>query len=759
MCAIEKITSKTKKIKIKQESGKLVAAGNQPDQQEEYEEVRVWNPTVANLTLMALGSSAPEILLSIIEIVGNNFHSGDLGPGTIVGSAAFNLFCISAICVLTVGKKTKRIALFKVFCVTAFFGTFAYIWLLIVLAWISPDVVELWEAILTLLFFGILVIASYCVDLEIWNKNKKANLETELQDIEDRTSKKPSKNLDVEIRNVARRLSYVDGESVLDALPAPEEGDVRKMARDVARVYPGLEADDQAKILAYRLNQNKVRDRLYYRIRAIRQLTSSWKKTDEEKEVQELEEKEAVSPDHTSQKLKPRIEFTARVYAVYPQDKKVKLSVIRRGNSDTALTLNYSTVDGIGKKDLHYLPKMENLRFAPQEMQKDIVIDLVDGADWRPNTVFYVHLKIVDQDEGGKTKLGECNIAHVKCPEDTTSFSGTPNVEFVKGNYVCKENCGWVRVFITKRGKTKTPHDVGVRFETEDISANANEDYVPYKNALLYFKGQEYEKYIDVEVVDDKDDEKDETFSVELLGTEDRETTIGNKKRTIVTIISDDNVLKNITNTRKLVGYYLKRMTPGQATWREQIINAASVNSGDVANATVLDCVLHGLAFPWKFAFAFVPPPMMMGGWLCFVVALIAIGLVTAVVGDIASIFGCMVGMPDAITAITLVALGTSLPDTFASKIAAENDDFADNAVGNVTGSNSVNVFLGLGLPWLVAAFYWCDKGQPFVVKAGDLGFSVAVFTIFSIIFLIVLIARRMLAVFGKGELGGPPVL
>lgn len=32
-----------------------------------------------------------------------------------------------------------------------------------------------------------------------------------------------------------------------------------------------------------------------------------------------------------------------------------------------------------------------------------------------------------------------------------------------------------------------------------------------------------------------------------------------------------------------------------------------------------------------------------------------------------------MVGLQDSITAITLVALGTSLPDTFASKIAAEN--------------------------------------------------------------------------------------
>merc|ERR1719471_2076694 len=30
--------------------------------------VKVWNETVANLTLMALGSSAPEIMLSVIEI-------------------------------------------------------------------------------------------------------------------------------------------------------------------------------------------------------------------------------------------------------------------------------------------------------------------------------------------------------------------------------------------------------------------------------------------------------------------------------------------------------------------------------------------------------------------------------------------------------------------------------------------------------------------------------------------------------------------
>lgn len=56
------------------------------------------------------------------------------------------------------------------------------------------------------------------------------------------------------------------------------------------------------------------------------------------------------------------------------------------------------------------------------------------------------------------------------------------------------------------------------------------------------------------------------------------------------------------------------------------------------------------------------------------------------------------------------MALGTSLPDLFASRAAAMNEKYADNAIGNVTGSNSVNVFLGLGLPWLIASIYHASK-------------------------------------------------
>lgn len=69
MGAIEVITSKEKEIRIKKANGDV-----------QIVVVRVWNETVANLSLMALGSSAPEILLSIIEVYAKNFEAGDLGP-------------------------------------------------------------------------------------------------------------------------------------------------------------------------------------------------------------------------------------------------------------------------------------------------------------------------------------------------------------------------------------------------------------------------------------------------------------------------------------------------------------------------------------------------------------------------------------------------------------------------------------------------------------------------------------------------------
>lgn len=126
----------------------------------------------------------------------------------------------------------------------------------------------------------------------------------------------------------------------------------------------------------------------------------------------------------------------------------------------------------------------------------------------------------------------------------------------------------------------------------------------------------------------------------------------------------------------------------------------------EVDTVTLGEALTHFVTIMWNVLFAFVPPTHWGGGWPAFIIALTFIGLITMVVGEVATLLGCVCGIPSAVTGITLVALGTSLPDTFASMIAAKNSENADSAIGNVTGSNCVNVFLGLGLPWVMASTY-----------------------------------------------------
>merc|ERR1711871_1389044 len=120
-----------------------------------------------------------------------------------------------------------------------------------------------------------------------------------------------------------------------------------------------------------------------------------------------------------------------------------------------------------------------------------------------------------------------------------------------------------------------------------------------------------------------------------------------------------------------------------------------------------------------------------------FWVSIIFIGMLTFVVGEIANSF---------------VALGTSLPDTFASMTAAEEGTYADAAIGNVTGSNSVNVMLGLGLPWVMASLFFMAKGEKFLVFVGDVGYSVTVYSIMACVCVMIIYMRRFCL---GGELGG----
>ena len=218
----------------------------------------------------------------------------------------------------------------------------------------------------------------------------------------------------------------------------------------------------------------------------------------------------------------------------------------------------------------------------------------------------------------------------------------------------------------------------------------------------------------------------------------------------LVTICKGDHHEKEDDDHAKLIEYFLNNQNP---SWSQQFKNAVMLGPQIDEDNMVLEdieigeALSHFLAIVWKVIFATIPPAHYYGGYPCFAFALIHIGVFTAVVGEVATILGCSINLKESVTAITLVAMGTSLPDTFASISAAKSAEYADAAIGNITGSNSVNVFLGLGLPWAIAVTYWDKNGYgPYQVPAGDLAFAVFMFLLVALICFVVLIGRRIVS-------------
>ena len=287
--------------------------------------------------------------------------------------------------------------------------------------------------------------------------------------------------------------------------------------------------------------------------------------------------------------------------------------------------------------------------------------------------------------------------------------------------------------------------------------AVAGQDYVSEKGTLVFGHGETI-KTINIEIIQKPGEERNESFKLKLSNVTPEGAKLSKKDFNLVNITTDEAALKKAEAYAQLLK---KVMDEEEVSYKTQFIKAAKLHptkneDGDIENISPLDGFLHLVTIGWKLFFALIPPPHWAGGWACFCVALGFIGIVTAVVGEFANLFGCVLGIEPAVTAITFVALGTSLPDTFASMAAATAEKYADSAVGNVTGSNSVNVFLGLGLPWVIATMWESgnmdnDTGVYFV-PAATLGFSVIVFVIVATICLFSLVIRRFVV---GGELGG----
>jgi len=65
-----------------------------------------------------------------------------------------------------------------------------------------------------------------------------------------------------------------------------------------------------------------------------------------------------------------------------------------------------------------------------------------------------------------------------------------------------------------------------------------------------------------------------------------------------------------------------------------------------VVNVSLFEAVFQFLLINWKLLFALIPPIKWGGGKYAFIVALTMIGIITGIVGEVATLIGCILEIP-----------------------------------------------------------------------------------------------------------------
>ncbi|XP_072842269.2 sodium/calcium exchanger 3 isoform X4 [Pogona vitticeps] len=791
MASIEVITSQEKTITIKKPNGETTTTT-----------IREWNETVSNLTLMALGSSAPEILLSLIEVCGHGFVAGDLGPSTIVGSAAFNMFIIIAICVYVIPDgETRKIKHLRVFFVTAAWSIFAYIWLYMILAVFSPGVVQVWEGLLTLVFFPVCVILAWIADRRLFfnkyvhkkyrtNKHRGIIIETE--------GDHPK---GIEMDGKMMNSHFLDGH--LMPMEGKEVDESRKemirILKDLKQKHPEKDLDQLVEMANYYALSHQQKSRAFYRIQATRMMTGAGNilKKHAAEQAKRSTSLHEVRPEEPEEFIS-KVYFDPCSYQCLENCGAVLLTVVRKGGDvSKTVYVDYKTEDGSANAGADYEFTEGTVVLKSGETQKEFSIGIIDDDIFEEDEHFFVrlsNLRVVEAEEPPpelnnlpypKAMLASPCVATVTILDDDHAGIFTFECDVMH----VSESIGVMEVKVLRTSGARGT--VIVPYRTVEGTAKGGGEDFEDAYGELEFKNDETVKTIRVKIIDEEEYERQENFFIvlgepkwmergisALLLTQEvteRKLTLEEEEAKRIAemgkpILGEhpklEIVIEESYEFKSTVDKLIKKtnlaLVVGTHSWREQFMEAITVSAGDEDEdesgeerlPSCFDYVMHFLTVFWKVLFACVPPTEYCNGWACFIVSILIIGMLTAIIGDLASHFGCTIGLKDSVTAVIFVAFGTSVPDTFASKAAAIQDVYADASIGNVTGSNAVNVFLGIGLAWSVAAIYWAYQGAEFHVSAGTLAFSVTLFTIFAFVCISVLLYRRRPHL--GGELGGP---
>ncbi|BFZ12401.1 hypothetical protein BsWGS_15440 [Bradybaena similaris] len=814
MAAIEVIISHKKVVEVSMTDGSTITVTE-----------RIWSETVADLTLVTVGSSASVILLSIVEVCGNGFQVGDLGPSTAIGSAAYNLFIICAICVFVVpNNKVQKIKKLRVFVVTTAWSIFAYIWLFIILGVISKGVVEVWEAVVTCGFFPATVYTAFIAERGVLRRDYMDRQSTLIYEASRESHISPSVGQSTDLK---KKKSLKENDQLLQTAMR-RRNEIALIMRRLREIHPDLDLKILTAMAKSEIVNKEPKSKAFYASKGTR---NNWYGVSKE-----TENYASIINDLSKQ---TKLFFDSDIYAVRESSRTVRLTVLRRGG-DISKTcfVDYYTQEGTAKEVLDYVKAEGTLAFKPNQVRAHINIEIISDDVVEDEEYFYVNLSnpwigdakgdtssakmsktaIEDPSTSSEVKKGDAGLRKVAFADarndgvfrrPSTSidlfsvdiFLDHPYVAtvtivddshpgifyFPNSTITVQEDCGDIPVKVcrAKGGNGR----IRLYYHSLDGTAERGQHYEIFGDSLV-FENQEHEKSIMVRIYN-KDQYKVKQFFYLTLeepviedeplykkrvsrqlanpqeqvdGQDTVAPALGDQSRITIHIRESKtfkNAVDHVLTMQKVV--HLE----GATTWWQQFNNALSVNpevnylpadceyiNVDIKLPSFMEYVIHFSTLTWKMVAAMVPPTNYCHGWPSFFACFAELGFLTIIIGDLATALGCTVGLKDSFTAISFVAIGVSLPDTFSSKLAAISDGDADAAIGNVPTCNAANVFLGLGIAWTMASVHHGTRGQTFLVPNESLVLMAITFSILSFLASCLLLARRREAI--GGELGGP---
>merc|ERR1712012_1470653 len=610
--------------------------------------------TVANLTLMALGSSAPEIMLSVIEIWAKGFKSGDLGPGTIVGSAAFNLFMIIGLCMYVIpDDEVRKIKHLRVFCITATWSVFAYVWLYLILGVFSYGKVESWEGILTFLFFPATVWTAFVAEKRMlcykyFSKGEEGVIVEAAKgvDIESRAQEKFNEDLD-------------DMDPALAEFERNRRAYIQAMKR-IRLENPTISLIELETKAREEVMSKGPKSRAYYRAQATRKMAGKEdaKKAFSKQLAAEAEAEKAAEEAAAAAAAEPvkkddgvcRVFFDPPHYTVMESVGTFEVTIVREGGDmNETIQVDYKTEDGTASSEGDYIEAIGTLTFGPGEKEKHVTLEVLDDDVFEEEEHFYIRISNLRRKDGRNFKEIEVESDDGKKSMQASTQLGTPHMAtimildddhggifgFEDGEAEIVESVGVYEVKVQRisgaRGKVAIP------YRTEDGTAKEGTHYEAVEGELM-FCNEETEKIIEIPILDEESYEKNLIMYVEIdeprhiaegidysildakkpedLTEEEKiallgRPCLGNNPKLQIRIRESKEFKSSVD---KLMAKTNNSILAGSSSWLEQFTGAFEVQADDDEEEeepkmpSCGDYIMHFLTLPWKLIFAVIPP-------------------------------------------------------------------------------------------------------------------------------------------------------